>query len=153
MALDELVKSLPRNQTLLWHSANTPIVSEVLEETPGYSGYPVAGGTTVITRALVLLAMLGFRNIEVFGFDSCLRGEAHHAYAQQENDGQRVLETVVGDRTFRCHGWMVIQAEDFMKTIRHILGLIPDFNLVVHGDGMIAHILDYAARKAAPQEA
>lgn len=148
----ELVRSLPKEQTWLWHSGGTPIVEDMLRELC-HECYPVHGGTTVVTRALVLLAMLGFRNIEVFGFDSCLRDGEHHAYAQPENDDRIVIETTVGDRTFRCHGWMVIQADDFRKTVRHVLGLIPDFNLIVHGDGMIAHMLNHSAALAASKEA
>lgn len=139
----ELVKSLPPEQTWLWHSANSDLVKDELE---GRSWHPVSGGTTVITRAIVLLAMLGFRKVEIFGLDSCLRDTAHHAYDQPENDSNLVLDVKVGDRTFKCHGWMVLQAEDFQNIIRYVLGVIPDFEMIVHGDGLISHMLDTACK-------
>jgi hypothetical protein len=89
--------------------------------------------------------MLGFRKIEVFGWDSCLRDDQHHAYEQKENDHTYVMEIRVGDRTFKCHPWMVVQANEVPKIIRYILGPIEDFSIVVHGDGLIAHMLTYAA--------
>ena len=134
----------------VWHSASSDLVREVLEGEREW--FPVHGGTTILTRALVLLAMLGFRKVEVFGWDSCLRGDAHHAYSQPENDSERVIEMEVGGKVFRCHGWMVIQAQDFQSVVKNILGLIRDVRLCVHGDGLIAHLLDYSATQAALEE-
>lgn len=145
----EIVKSLPPDQTWLWHSSSAEPVREAIEElNRSCEWYPVHGGTTVATSSLVLLAMLGFRNVEVFGLDSCIREDAHHAYDQPENDGDNVQKLKVGSREFRCHPWMVIQANDFQSVVRHILSKIDDFQLVVHGDGMIAEILKYAADAA-----
>jgi SAM-dependent methyltransferase len=146
----EAVAKLPKEQVFLFHSGDTPIVKECFDAYCQERGvhrewYPVYGGTTVVGRGLVALAMLGFRNIEVFGWDSCLRGDKHHAYAQPENDNGHVVEVTIGGRTFSCHPWMVVQAHEFPKIIRFILGPIPDFNLSVRGDGLIAHLLNHAA--------
>lgn len=143
-----LVASLPRSQTWLWHGAGDA-VNSALGEWAKESGidrewYPVPGGTTVTLRALPLLAMLGFRRIHVYGFDSCLRGDAHHAYAQPENDGCGVMAISVAGREFLCHGWMVKQAQEFQEVVRHLL--IPaGVELAVHGDGLISAILNAAA--------
>jgi hypothetical protein len=88
----------------------------------------------------------------VFGWDSCLRDGAHHAYAQPENDGAPVVEIEVGGRTFKCHPWMVVQANEVSRIIRFILGPIEGFELEVRGDGMIAHMLQHAAALAAKGE-
>ena len=91
-----------------------------------------------------LLAMLGFRKIHVYGLDSCLRDDAHHAYEQAENDGMGVIEVSVAGRTFKAHGWMVKQAEEFQQVMRHLL--IPaGVELAIYGDGLIAAILQAAA--------
>lgn len=148
-AAHEAVKKTPAGQTLLYHSSANETLNELFaEQGPKREWYPVPGGSTVTTRALVALAMLGFRNIEVFGWDSCLRDDKHHAYDQPENDGQAVVEIRVGEKTFKCHPWMVIQAEEAKQLVRHIFGKIPDFNLCVRGDGLIAHILNHAAALA-----
>lgn len=40
----------------------------------------VPGGPTAMTRAPVLALILGYREMTLFGADSCYRGEASHAY-------------------------------------------------------------------------
>ena len=79
------------------------------------------------------------------GFDSSLGPEdAHHAYAQPENDRKAVITVTVGGRTFRCHGWMVAQAGDFLNLLRSIGEHIE---LSVRGDGLIAHAIASAAEE------
>lgn len=152
-AAHEAVTSVPRDQAWLYHAGDNTTIREMVETYSQEVGrahewYPVHGGTTVTGRALTVLAMLGFRRIEVFGWDSCLRGDAHHAYAQTENDGQSVIEVEVGGRQFACHPWMVIQAQEFPALVKHIYGLIDGFELSVRGDGLISHILNHAAEMA-----
>ena len=47
----------------------------------------IGGGTTVGLLAMSLAFLRGFRKIHLYGFDSCYRGDEHHAYAQNLNDG------------------------------------------------------------------
>lgn len=142
-----LVASLPRSQTYLWHGASSLVESVVRGDSLAHEWYPVPGGTTVTLRALPLLAMLGFRRIHVYGFDSCLRGDDHHAYAQPENDGDAVVSIFVAGEEFLCHGWMLKQAHEFQEVMRHLL--VPaGVELAVHGDGLIAAILAAAAAKS-----
>lgn len=153
---NEVVKKCPPAQTLLFHSGDSDVVRELFEEKSRQIGfdiewYPIYGGSTVIGRALVVLAMLGYRNVEVIGWDSCLRDGAHHAYAQPENDREHVVDVEIGGRSFRCHPWMVVQANEVPKLIRHILGKIEGFQLNVRGDGLIAHMINHAAALAAKE--
>ena len=150
----EAVAKVPDHQAWLFHSGENEIMRACIEEYSREQGadrswYPVIGGSTVIGRGLVVLAILGFRNIEVFGWDSCLRDGQHHAYPQAENDSQHVVDISLGGRTFKCHPWMVVQANEVPKIIRHVLGKIEGFNLEVRGDGLIAHMLKYAAEQGA----
>jgi hypothetical protein len=142
----EVLKALPAEQTWLWHSANSGAVADEMPK--GREWWPVHGGTTIATRALILLAMLGFRRVEIFGLDSCLRGKDHHAYAQPENDGDFLTTVTVGGREFRVAAWHVLQASDFQGCVRKVLAQIPDFQMIVHGDGLIAHMLQHAAELA-----
>jgi hypothetical protein len=123
----------------------------------GYD-YISASGSTVAIHALLSGFNMGFRNFEIFGMDSCVAGDKHHAYSQKWNDGMDVWPepVFVGARSFICEPWMILQAQDFQKIIRV---LWPHIGLKVHGDGMIAAILDEGARVhekwmngAAPQE-
>lgn len=148
----EVLKDLPKEQTLLWHSdsGKTMEAIKAYDEEHGAAAlhYPVYGGSTVTLRALPLLAMLGFRTIEVFGWDSCIRGANHHAYEQKENDAASVLDITVAGKTFQCHPWMVIQAHEVVRVIKNVLGRLENFQMVVHGDGLIAHMLKTAADAA-----
>lgn len=149
----ETVASLPHDQTWLWHSGDSEVVKRMHEEHAKEHGrdhewYPVFGGTTVMLRALPLLAMLGFRKLDIYGWDSCLRGDTHHAYAQPENDGGKVFDIMVGGRTFKCHGWMVVQANELPRVVRYVLGPIEGFAMNIRGDGLMAHILQHSANMA-----
>lgn len=74
---------------------------------------------------------------------------AHHAFLQAENERDRRIRLDVGpthgtgqNRTFECAPWHVQQAEDFLRLIRHHG---DDFQLRVHGDGLLAHMLKIGA--------
>jgi len=142
-----LAASLPRDQVRIWHGGDIApkVIQDEMKRTGGeHTFYPVFGGSTVMLRTLPLLAMLGIRNVHIFGFDSCLVGDehgayAHHAYAQAENDTEARLDVTVGGRRFACHPWMAVQAQEFVELAKHMLP--EDMQLEVNGDGLIAHIL------------
>lgn len=109
----------------------------------------VQGGCTVITRALWLMRMQGYVRFELFGVDSCWRGDRHHAIDQPENDrDNRYLVTIEPPeapdlaRTFACSLWHLKQFEDMMSMIKH---LGDQFLLRVWGDGLLAHAIQVAA--------
>lgn len=137
-----LLEGLPKDRTLLWHTGVTPEVEALLDQHYQGRWYPVPGGSTVMLRAIPLMRMLGYRKFHVYGFDSCLSGDTHHAYAQAENDHDLTVPACVGDRVFQCHGWMVSQAQEFMYLVR-FMG--DEVELEVYGDGLIAHILNTGA--------
>ena len=141
-----IAASLPKEQVRLWHGGDMApkMIKEWAEETgQERTVYPVFGGSTVMLRAIPLLMMLGIRKIHIYGFDSCLLDDRHHAYAQAENDGAPVMDVLVGGRTFKCHPWMAVQAQEFIELVKHMLP--EDAELAVYGDGLIAHILKTGA--------
>lgn len=138
----------------IWHSivpeAQNPQSEKgkILTEYYGGHWHGVAGGTTVITRAIGLLRMMGYLRFDLFGVDSCAMGKEHHAYTQPENDKDALARVTVAatgsdtGRDFWCSAWHIKQAEDFAQIIR----LIGDkFLLNVHGDGLIAYMMQSAA--------
>lgn len=111
--------------------------------------YGVSGGTTVATRSISVLRTLGYIRFELFGVDSCWMGNVHHAYSQPENDKDRRMKVDIHPaghpemvRTFQCSPWHMKQVEDFIQVIR-VNG--QHFLLSVHGDGMIAYLLQSGA--------
>ena len=80
--------------------------------------YTVPGGSTVLLRAIPLFRMLGFKRFHIFGCDSCLEENKHHAYEQLENDDELIIPVNVSGKIFNCHPWMVSQAQEFIDLIR-----------------------------------
>jgi len=130
----------------IFHASNPDALEEpILNEY--YAGHwtGVSGGTTVATRAIGLLRMLGFLRFDLFGVDSCWMDGAHHAFDQPENNRDkpitmrvRTVEDEAGGREFICSPWHVKQFEDFLQFIRASGHL---FKLHVHGNGLIAYAI------------
>lgn len=135
---------LPPEQVLLWHTTAEMVRDELdAQYKDTETWWAVPGGSTVLLRAIPLLRMLGFRRYHLFGCDSCLSDdESHHAYSQPENDDPLVVPVTAAGRVFHCHPWMASQAQEFQSLIK-VLG--HEFELEVHGDGLLAHILNAAA--------
>ena len=136
----------------LWQVSMSPELEEVVNEHYGekYKDYwPSPGGSTVMLRALPLLRMLGYHKLHVYGFDSCVfDGKYHHAYTQEENDGQGTLEIIVAGKTrftktFKCFYWQVFQAREFQDMC---LRLLKDVDMIVYGDGFISYMVETAAK-------
>lgn len=132
---DPAVLAEAGDRLVLWHPAIEGI-GEILE--PTRERIYVGGGTTCGMKAMVLAWMLGYREIHLYGFDSCYRGDQHHAYSQSLNDGERVLEVNFNGETYRCSPWMIQQAEDFQVFAPKLMD--KGVSISVHGSGLIAHI-------------
>lgn len=142
------LEGLPKDRTLLWHTVLDEEVEKAVLET-GNQFYPVPGGSTVVLRAIPLLRMIGFSKIHIFGFDSCLRGDRHHAYEQPENNGGVAIPVICEGRTFWCSPWMAHQASEFRDLVE-FLG--DEVELAVYGDGLIAHMLATGAKLSTDSE-
>ena len=129
--------SLKDYKTWIWHCAGDEDNEDLLKEQYGNNYFPVMGGSTVTLRAIHLLRMLGFSKFEVYGFDSCIIGQ-HHAYDQKENDDEQVMDVVVADKEFKCTAAHYHQAKEFVQMIKKTGEY---YDLAVHGDGLISHII------------
>ena len=123
--------------TWIWHCAGDEDNEDLIKEQYGDKYFPVMGGSTVTLRAIHLFRMLGFSKFEVYGFDSCIIGH-HHAYEQQENDDEQVIDVVVADKEFRCTPAHYHQAKEFVQMI---IKTGEYYDLAIHGDGLISHII------------
>jgi len=144
-------EGLPKERTLLWHSTAKEVHAILKEHYGSTPWYPIPGGSTVLLRAVPLLRQLGFRRFHLFGCDSCLTDGAHHAYTQEENDHGVVGPIVVqpSGRVFYCHSWMAAQAREFISLIQQ---LGNEIELQVHGDGLLAYLLEHGAQLADEQD-
>ena len=135
-------KELPKDRTYVWHT-QSEILTEILEA-QFEEWYPVPGGSTVLLRAIPLFRMLGFKRFHIFGCDSCLEEDKHHAYEQLENDDELIIPVNVSGKIFNCNPWMISQAQEFIDLIR-MIG--DEIELEVYG-GLLHHILESGASMA-----
>lgn len=98
----------------------------------------IGGGTTVGMKAILIAHETGARKIHLYGMDSSYSDGEHHAYAQEMNSGERLLDAVCGDRKFCCAPWMITQATDFIALAEYI---IRDGSIItVNGEGLLPHV-------------
>lgn len=131
------LEGLPRERTFLWHSGVSDENEQLIRELQG-NFFPIPGGSTVVLRAIPLLRMIGFHRLHLFGFDSCVRGSQHHAYAQPENNNEQTVPVTCGGQVFECTPWQISQASEF----RDVVAFMGDeVECAVYGDGLIAAII------------
>jgi uncharacterized Rossmann fold enzyme len=111
----------------------------------------VHGGCTVGTRAIYMAMNFGFRDIHLFGFDSCIREEdgAHHAYdfatsAEQLGDVTRIFLEDHTSKGYLAAGYMIAQIAEVIHIFKEFNGLI---NLTVHGEGPLADYAKWLGKK------
>jgi hypothetical protein len=145
----ELFDRLGKRNVTLWH-ANSPGMADLLASEQDRPAYLIGGGTTVGMNALALAVSRGYRQIHLYGFDSCYRDGEHHAYRQTLNDAEPRNEVLYQDKTYICAPWMVGQAQEFME-------LAPSYRadgctITVHGEGLLPDIARDLAQVDTPAE-
>lgn len=135
--------ALEGHEVYIWHANNNIGEESILEDYYLGNFRFIIGGSTVLLRGIWLMRTLGFMKMDVFGFDSCYMDGKHHAYEQPENDGCEVQELTCMGRKFQCAAWQASQFDDF----QHFIQIVGDkFELNVHGDGLIAHMMREGAK-------
>jgi hypothetical protein len=125
---------LDRANVTLWH----PHIDGMEEELSSVKDKPVhliGGGTTVGLLAMSLAFLRGYRQIHLYGFDSCYQGDEHHAYAQNMNDGERIIDVLFDGQKYRCAPWMAGQADEFQGLAEYMIG--QGAVITAHGSGLI----------------
>lgn len=141
-AVFEAVRSMPK--TKIWHclTGADPVELQILNGYYQGCWQPVMGGCTVGTRAIMLMRFLGYAKMHLFGMDSCYMDGEGHAMPQPENDNEVTQIVECAGRSFRCSAWQQEQALEFMDIIQEHGQY---FELAVHGNGLLAHILESGA--------
>lgn len=108
---------------------------------PGDSLFGIGGGSMMGTRAVYLAEGLGYRKLEYFGFDGSVevgpQGAVNY-YAYDKGRGEVLLKTVAPDgREFMTTLTFNRQVDELFKILRETPGL----DVVIHGDGLMAHAL------------
>jgi len=129
---DAVFDALEGYKVVLVH-ANTPGVYELLEHEKARPVHLMGGFTTVGILSLILAKLQGFHRIFMFGIDSSYRNGEHHAYKQESNDAERVIDAMINDVTYKCAPWMAQQVTDF----QNVVAGFGDVTIEVCGDGLL----------------
>lgn len=129
---DAVFDALEGYKVVLVH-ANTPGVYELLEHEKARPVHLMGGFTTVGILSLILAKLQGFERIFLFGMDSSYRDGKHHAYKQESNDAERVIDAMINDVTYKCAPWMAQQVTDF----QNVVAGFEDVTIEVCGDGLL----------------
>jgi hypothetical protein len=123
---------------VLWNHSNAQPITQG-------NGYFVAGGSTVGLSALSICAMLGYRKIHIYGFDSSYDEDRHHVYNQDLNDNEKTITVTVGGEEFHTAPWMAEQAVQFSELSPMLLSM--GCVLTIHGSGLLPHMAATGARQ------
>jgi hypothetical protein len=129
---DAVFDALEGYKVVLVH-ANTPGVYELLEHEKARPVHLMGGFTTVGILSLILAKLQGFKRIFMFGMDSSYRNGEHHAYKQESNNAERVIDAMIDDVTYKCAPWMAQQVTDF----QNVVAGFEDVTIEVCGDGLL----------------
>jgi hypothetical protein len=129
---DAVFDALEGYKVVLVH-ANTPGVYELLEHEKERPVHLMGGFTTVGILSLILAKLQGFKRIFLFGMDSSYRNGKHHAYKQESNDSERIIDAMINDVTYKCAPWMAQQVTDF----QNVVAGFDDVTIEVCGDGLL----------------
>jgi uncharacterized Rossmann fold enzyme len=125
--------NLEGHNVTIWH----PYVKK--GQTRPKNSMLIGGGTTSGLRAISLFYVLGYRQFELFGFDSCNTGDMLRVNGERLKDGDNLIEVQIDPQgeTFYCNTAMALQAEHFQTYYDYL----PDATFVGHGHGLIQAII------------
>lgn len=122
---------------ILWNHVNATSLVD--------GGVFIGGGSTVGLNAMALAAVLGYREMHLYGFDSSYDDDRHHAYEQALNDAERTITVTVGTEHFHTAPWMAEQASQFVDLVPQLISM--GCVVTVHGEGLLPYM---AAHYSAP---
>lgn len=139
-----VIAGAPFGSVLLWHCNIPGIRNDIapVKKQPVLIG----GGTTVLTRAMSLAYVMGYRKIHLYGVDSSFEKE-RHAYKQFGDKTGKTIEAICASRVFKTLPWMVAQVNEF-QIIADALAQ-QDCLITVHGDGLLPHVARQMLKAAA----
>lgn len=142
------IKHFKDHQLVLWHCHSTDYNVEEIEKIEGTTYHAVSGGCTVGLRSINISILMGYSNIHLFGFDSCMSDEECHAYsvsAEEKESFGKIWSVKLrdlaksdgqgpGDRVYNCLGYQLAQADNFKN---FFLSFGKLFTPTFHGDGLL----------------
>ena len=129
--------AIASGDTAIWHLGISEDMDSLFpaarRKAGGYA--LVGGGASVGNSAMCLAYVLGFRRMEVYGYDSSHRNDESHAYDQPMNRFIPTVEVEWAGRCYRASVAMKAQAEKFQITGQALRK--EGCTITVHGDGLL----------------
>jgi len=124
---------------VVWHSAAHAKEEWFPPAKVKRGGYALLGGEASSgLGALCAAFCMGFRRMEIFGYDSCHRDGQSHVYRQPMNNGIPVISYQWAGRSFQTSITMRVQAERFPIAAQALMQEGATVN--VWGDGLLQHL-------------
>lgn len=120
-------------EALLWHL--TTDEGAALFDEGDESEFTVGGAASVGNTATCLAYSMGYRKLELYGYDSSHRDSLGHAFPQPMNEGDPLAHVEFAGEEYLCSLTMKLQAERFQVTSRELKNL--GVEIKVHGDGLL----------------
>ena len=151
-AVDPLVVSKLKGFNIaFWHCHSEDNEKGIREFEEPYQA--IGGGCTVGLRSLSIAIIMGYSNIHLFGFDSCMDGDKHHVYEfsdeTKEHIGKlhriRIGFGTPGDRSYLVAGYQLAQADQFREFYTNFGKY---FTPTFHGTGLLPDVFEAIQRRA-----
>lgn len=117
----------------VWHLQ----VGDIESHFPDYqNSYCLIGGAASVGNTATCLAYaMGYRDLQIYGYDSSHRDDKGHAFPQPMNDGDPCASVVFAGKDYICSLTMKLQAEKFQETSRALIQ--SGCRIAVHGSGLL----------------
>lgn len=147
-----LDRAIEAGRTTLWHLMSEGVEDLFPPERVKRGGYSLILGSSTVGDFMVRLAyVMGYRELHIFGFDSCHRDGKSHAYPQPMNDTMPYTTVEWGGRSFIASLAMKAQAEKFHATARMLEE--RGCKLEIYGDGLLQTMYRTNARDLSERDA
>lgn len=114
----------------------------------------IPGGCTIGTRAIMAAIGMGYKKLHLFGYDSCVYEDKHHAYEFLHPD-KEILGDLIDVKldhpdspTFKAAGYMLAQLFDFQNLLKTYA---TNLNIEIFGGGLLAECLRIGKLRATEQ--
>ena len=136
----KVFNALRGSDQIMWHAGYDDDVHDAVRKhmKPSTPYTIVQGAGSGGAKAFAVGWCLGYRDIHMFGFDSCFVDDEHHAYEQpfDDEDFHEVKVVEMQGRKWKTTPWMWEQAVNFCKYAWQF----GDVKITFHGDGMLPHL-------------
>lgn len=129
----KMFESLRDRNVTLWHGYTDDDLFNQVKAVAELDGSGlIAGGTNVGMRALILALALGYRHIELHGFDCSYEGQTVWA-GPHSGEQHKIVKIECSGRIFSTSDVMMQSTDDFFNLLPSLAGC----KIVIHGNGLL----------------